>query len=244
MMRNRLRAVCRTAVLLGSVFAAPAMQAQSGTRWIVGIDRSASRTPQQMKDARQFVTTLVPTLTYGDEFTIMETFRANTDSVRQWRGAIPSLAVPGSPRPKERRTLETFVSAARLVTRPYTDTTGQRLIQSTDIIGSIWRAADYARSGASKRTVLILLSDMLNSTPSLEMERRSGVPAQSWIDRQRAQGLLPDLSGVCVVAVGGEAGTPRGVAVQRFWTAYFMASGAKLDARNYRTYMQPGDISC
>jgi len=90
----------------------------------------------------------------------------------------------------------------------------------------------------------VVLSDMLHSTPDLDMQRRGGVKDAAWIEQQRKLGLIPDLRGVCIAAIGAEIVTPRGVAVQKFWTAYFTAAGAQFRAENYRRFMVPSDITC
>jgi hypothetical protein len=214
------------------------------TRWIVGVDRSASRTTQQMREMQQFATALTDLIGHGDEFTIIETFRARSDSVRQWRGSLKPLRVPPTVLPSERRSLQSFRGTARYFALKLTDTTGHKAITSTDIIGLLRRVAEYARSGDPKRTVVVLLSDMRQSTPDLDMDRPGQIPNQAWVDKQRASGLIPEVAGACIVAVGAPIASPRDLAVRRFWTSYFGAARARFDEAQYRTFMTPGDIKC
>lgn len=231
-------------LLLGPACLGAQTTSPASTRWMVGIDRSASRKPQQMRDMRVFIAALVESLSFDDEITLIETFRTNSDSVREWRGNVPQLRRPPTVFTRERLELQTFKDFARMKATSMTDTAGMRKVTSTDIFGLLRRTSDYARSGARKNTVLVLLSDMLNSTSQLDMERRNGIPNAAWIEKQRINGLLPDLRGVCVVAVGAEVGTAQGVALKTFWMRYLEASGARVNADNYRSYLLPRDIRC
>ncbi len=219
--------------------------AQGARRWIVGVDRSASRTAQQMADMRQFIQGLGERLTFGDHIALVQMFQANTDLVRQVRDSTLPLRNPSTPTARERRQLESLQRTVRQrLAVSYTDTTGQKQVTSTDILGFLRRASDYARSGSRIPTTVVLLSDMLHSTSDLDMERRGGVKDAAWIEQQRKMGLIPDLRGICIAAVGGETSTPRGVSVQKFWIGYFRAAGAQFRVENYRQFMVASDISC
>jgi len=232
-------------ISLASVLLLENAEAQGPRRWIVGVDRSASRTTQQMTDMRKFVQEIGERLTFGDHIVLVQMFQSNTDLVRQVRDSTPPLKNPPTVTARETRQLDALRRTVRMrFAVSYTDTVGQQLITSTDILGFLRRASDYARSGTRIPSVVVLLSDMLHSTPDLDMERRGGIKDAAWIERQRSSGLIPDLRGVCIVAVGAEVTTPRGVSAQRFWTAYFKAAGAAFSTQNYRQFMAPADISC
>ncbi len=243
--------VCRSAAyriglfMLGFMLWLPTLEAQRATRWIVGVDRSASRTAQQMADMRQFIQELGLRLSFGDHIALVQMFQANSDLVRQVRDSTLPLKYPPTATARETRQLESLQRTVRQrLSVSYTDTTGMKQVTSTDILGFLRRASDYARSGSRIPTTVVVLSDMLHSTPELDMERRGGVKNADWIEQQRRLGLIPDLRGVCIAAIGGEIATPRGVAVQKFWTAYFTAAGAQFRAENYRRFMVPSDITC
>jgi len=198
-----------------------------------------------MTDMRKFVQEIGERLTFGDHIVLVQMFQSSTDLVRQVRDSINPLKNSPYATAREARQLDALKRTVRLrFAVSYTDTVGQKLITSTDILGFLRRASDYARSGTRIPTTVVLLSDMLHSTTDLDMERRGGIKDATWIERQRSMGLIPDLGGVCIVAVGGEVTTPRGVSVQRFWTAYFQAAGAEFSVQNYRQFMAPSDITC
>lgn len=118
-------------------------------------------------------------------------------------------------------------------------------VMTTDLLAMLQRAADYAHGAGGRRTTLLLVSDMLNATAELNMERAGGVPDPAWIAQRQADGRVPDLRGVCVVVAGADVSSARGVAVRDFWRAYFEAAGADFDADRYRTLIaDPGAVGC
>jgi hypothetical protein len=77
------------------------------------------------------------------------------------------------------------------------------------------------------------------------MEKAGGIPDGSWVDKRRVAGLLPDLRGVCVFAVGGDVRSSRGGATRRFWGQYFAATGARYADANYRNMVSEArEIGC
>ena len=110
---------------------------------------------------------------------------------------------------------------------------------------TISRAADYAKSGAGRRTTLVLLSDMLQSTADVNMERAGGIPSDAWTDALKRDGRLPDLRNVCVFVIGGDPTTRTGARVRHFWEHWFQAAGATFPRENYRNMVaDPGEIGC
>ena len=81
------------------------------------------------------------------------------------------------------------------------------------------------------RKVLVLFSDMRNSTRALDLEQPQ-VLAHS-VASQSQQTVRPDLYGVAVYALGVD-GANRTIfyckELQQFWTQYLMASGATASA--------------
>jgi hypothetical protein len=100
----------------------------------------------------------------------------------------------------------------------------------TDLIANLFDAADNARGSSNAR--LILLSDMLQSTPSLNVEPPHSAPDAGWVDRAKTTRVIPDLNGVCVFAVGGAVSDLHGVRLKEFWERYMAAAGASL--KDYR----------
>jgi hypothetical protein len=88
---------------------------------------------------------------------------------------------------------------------------------------------------------LVLLSDMLQSTDEVNMERAGGVPSDEWIEQRKVEGRLPDLANVCVFVVGAEVASRQGAKVRGFWQKYFEAAGARFPGANYRNMV--ADVS-
>lgn len=231
-------------ITLALLLSGRAVLAQAPVHYIVGVDRSASRSAQQMKDMQVFARALAARLNYGDAISMVQIFQARSDQVIEFRDTIPLLRVPGQPVRREVLTLNALRDAYGRQARRLTDTVGMRVVTTTDILGFLRRASSYARSGDGRRVVVVVLSDMLQSVPGLDFERAGEVPGTSWIETQRRDGLLPNLTGVCVAAVGVEEGTARSVRVRDFWMRYAKESGAILKAGNYRLFMTPQDIDC
>ena len=181
----------------------------------------------------------------GDRLVLVETYQSGTDAARQWDDSIPAQRSVDRPTPGDLKKAARFRSSAALIAQTFFDTTRSKEIRSTDLLATLRRAADYARAGRGRPTTLLLLSDMLNATPDLNMERAGGIPDSVWIARRKAEGRLPDLHGVCVFAVGGDVGSRRGVQAHAFWRAYFEAAGATYSDANYRNMVaDAGEVRC
>lgn len=241
-----------TALLLacgGETAASTASAAQSSRaapsrHLIIAVDRSGSITEQQRADSRRFVTQLTDSIRHGDAVTMLSVMQEGTDSVSEWRSALPDLKRDGAPSPAERRRLESAHRTAQSVVRALTDSAGSGAIRSTDLFRTIARFANYVGSADNRTPVIVFLSDMLHYSSLASFERLDRVPSLEWINQRKEQGLVPDLHGACIVVVGAEVATPRGVAVRKFWQRFFEQANATLLSENYRETMEAGSISC
>ena len=213
---------------VGGAAPAPARQ------YIVGIDISGSRTPTQLRDARALMESLIASLSYGDRLVLIETYQGGRDDAERWEVSLPASSDPSNPTISEREGAEEARAAALAVLPTFFDPRRMKEIRSTDLIQTLYRASDYARGRSRDSTVVLLLSDMLNATPELNMEKPGGVPDVSWVQARSRAGRLPALRGVCVFVVGADVETPRGVAARRLWMEYLGAAGARMDADGYR----------
>ena len=59
------------------------------------------------------------------------------------------------------------------------------------------------------------------------------MPRTGWVQDALANGMMPDLRGVCVVVVGARIDTEASQRVKDFWADYFGATGATLRDENY-----------
>jgi hypothetical protein len=113
------------------------------------------------------------------------------------------------------------------------------LSKCTDILSALTLAAKVFQNASPEvRKRLVVVSDMVE-TCSVNFRRHSldaeGIKAI--IEEQRAEGRLPDLSGVEVYVAGAAATSKmpssRVNAIQNFWVQYFEATGANLPPSRY-----------
>jgi hypothetical protein len=98
-----------------------------------------------------------------------------------------------------------------------------------------------------RRRVLVVLSDMIEDAGAIDFDRRPPTDdfTQKEIDRQNQAHTLPNLKGATVCVAGAVASPPqKAVAVERFWRAYFQATGATVHEGAYaRTLTGCGPLS-
>src|SRR5207244_13054032 len=126
------------------------------------------------------------------------------------RAPMNSGSLTGS----DRRRLDDFKAIARIQTSILFDSVRAKEIQSTDIFGTLARAADYAKASRNRPTTLLLLSDMINETPDVTMTDPHEIPGDSWIRHLAAGKRIPQLRGVCVVVAGADVSTARGASIR------------------------------
>jgi hypothetical protein len=181
----------------------------------------------------------------GDRIVLIETYRSGVDSAGQWQDSIPAQRIPGTLTGRDRRNVAEFRLVAHQMASSFFDPAAAGKVMSTDLFHTLYRAADYAKAANGRRTTVLLLSDMLQSTREVNMERQGGIPADSWTDGLKAERRLPDLRDVCVFVVGADATTRTGARVREFWRHYFDASGATFRPENYRNMVaDAGEIGC
>ncbi len=210
---------------------------QSSNQYIVGIDLSASRSVEALRDSRRLLDNLVESrLHNGDELVLLEMYGSSDTGDHQWIDSVPRARTPGIVTPVDQRRLDDFKAVAHQIVGAMFDPNRVQKIDNTDVLGTIGRAADYANGADGRRRTLILLSDMENSTPEMRMER-DDIPTSDWIEVRRKANRLPDLRGVCVVVAGAASTTQREAMIRDFWARYLAASGTTLTAANYRAFV-------
>lgn len=156
---------------------------------------------------------------------------------------VPGPRTPGKVTPLDRRHLVEFKQEAHQVIDAVFKAAAATRIESTDIFGTLSRASDYAKAASGRRSTVVLLSDMENSTADVEMARV--VPSRNWIASRKAAKRLPDLARTCVVVSGASAMTAHGAHIRDFWFDYFSETGAELPAANYREFIPvAGEVHC
>lgn len=213
-----------------------------GTQYIVGVDISSSRRPMELRESQALLEGLVDRMTYGDKLVLVEMYGAAepqqvVDSTRRMKGATPS--------PREKRELEDFRARAKAIIPMFFDSTRKAEVLVTDVFGTLFRAADYSRAPNHDKTVLVLLSDMIQATGEANMENPGGIPTTAWIDERASEQRLPDMKGICVVVSGAETKSARGAQIRKFWQDYFARVGARMSPGSYRGLIaDPSQLSC
>jgi hypothetical protein len=215
-----------------------------GQQFIVGIDLSASRSKQAVDESRRLLDDLVETrLANGDQLVILEMYGGVTSSEHQWMDTVPSVRLPGKISPIDHNRLDEFKQEAHQVVDAIFKAAATTKIESTDILGTLNRASDYARASGGRRSTVVLLSDMENSTADVEMAHL--VPSHPWIASRKAANRLPDLTRTCVVVSGASGTTAHGARIREFWFDYFGESGAELPPANYREFIpMASEVHC
>ena len=172
----------------------------------------------------------------GDELVLLEMYGSSDTGDHQWIDSVPRARTPGVVSTADKRRLDDFKAVAHQVVGAMFDPNRVRRIDNTDVFATISRAADYAKGAHDRRSTLILLSDMENSTDEIRMER-SGVPSSQWIEVRRRANRLPDMRGVCVLVAGAASTTQREATIRDFWVRYLAAAGTTLAATNYRAFV-------
>jgi hypothetical protein len=244
-MRNANQMLVAASLTLGAACGGDAVATTTsarGTQYIVGVDISSSRSNMDLRESQALLSGLVDRMTYGDKLVVVEMYGAAepqqvADSIRPMKEATPS--------PRERRELEDFRARARAVVPMFFDSTRKKEVLVTDVFGTLFRAADYAKAPNHDKTVLVLLSDMIQATGEANMEKDGGIPTTEWIESRAAEQRLPDMKGICVVVSGAETKSARGAQVKRFWENYFARVGARMPPDRYRGLIaDPNQLSC
>ncbi len=219
--------------------------AYPGHSYIVGVDISGSRTRTDLDESKKLLDGLIDRLQPGDHLTLIEVYQGGRESAKQWTDSIRTPRKPGELTASERRRLEDFKDIARMQTSILFDSVRAREIQSTDIFGTLARAADYAKATRNGGTTLLLLSDMVNETPEVRMTSLQEIPGRTWIRERVDAKRIPQLRSVCVVVAGADVSSARGAAIRDFWNKYFVAAGTSVSPDNYRNMISnPSEVAC
>jgi hypothetical protein len=107
--------------------------------------------------------------------------------------------------------------------------------QQTDILSSLLIAQKLFHN-QQNRKVLILMSDMIVDYPPYRFDRIAWSPStnEKMLAELNDNGLIPDLSGVCVYVSGVSARSAQLAAhIDRFWQEYFRRTKADMDPSRY-----------
>lgn len=198
---------------------------------IAVIDFSGSRTPLEISKSQVFLESLVSQVSFGDRLVVLAAHSSGRrDSSFSWSDSMPSARNPAKPTPGDtKRLTNSQIAAKAAIEMAFA---GSKERPHTDLVATLHAVANHLQDAPNKKPVLVLLSDMLNSTSTLDMERKA--PPLSLVAEWASQGLIPKLSRSCVIVVGAEDDNSDALKVREFWTAYFKAAGASLSSGDYR----------
>src|ERR1700694_2962229 len=189
-MRTILVMVATGVIAAGCDSAVGSESPNVGRSYIVGVDISGSRTKTEMNESKKLLDGLVDRLQAGDHLTLIEVYQGGRTPARQWSDSIRSPRNAGQLTGSERERVEGFKAVARVQSSILFDSLRTKEIQSTDIFGTLNRAADYAKASRKRATTLLMLSDMMNETPDVMMTNRQDIPGKTWIRGRAAEKRL------------------------------------------------------
>lgn len=197
-------------------------------------DRSWSIPDHTLEMARQLTTQRLRELNHGDRIAGLQLLqRSLSEPPQRWSEAVPERRYESAAVRSDSVSRQRFMDEVALYLQRYSQPDDREGIQGTDILSSLHDVAAELEPYRDRRATLYLFSDMLQSTPEIEMEGLRNMPAEDWVSRMKADGRLPDLGGLCVVVVGARVDTEAGQRVKAFWSEYFEATGATLLDSNY-----------
>ncbi len=197
-------------------------------------DRSTSISSHQLDLARQLTNGRIRNLYHGDRISAHQLLQLSLEEPPQrWSQSVPQREFTEQAMTRDSITRVRFLQDAQDYLIAFTDTAHRENIDGTDILSTMHDVAADLQAAPGREAVLYVFSDMLQSNRTIDMEGLSRMPPADWVEREKAAGTLPDLTGLCVYVVGARVDTQASQRVKDFWQEYFDATGAILETRNY-----------
>lgn len=237
-------------LLLGLLLAAGCLPVSNaseptGTEYVVFVDLSQSiRQEDQALFKEALTEEIIPTMGPGDRLLIapitdrtltgfrplvdvtlppMPAFNGWKDNLLQHKKRVKAVEAQ-VPKLKE----ETAKRVAVIVS-------SHRSSAETDILSSLLLTEKLFHNVADRK-VLVLMSDMIEDYAPYRFQKVSWTPdaTQGLLDDLERQGMMPDLSGVCVYVAGASASTPQQAEqIAAFWRSYFARAKADMHMSRY-----------
>lgn len=197
-------------------------------------DRSTSIPDHTLSLARDLTNGRIDHLHHGDQIAALQVLQLSlAEPPQRWSQMVPEREWEDQEIARDSIQRTRFLRDAQDYLASYSDTTGRSGIMGTDLLSTLHDVGEELRAYADHESTLYVFSDMLQSTPAIEMEGLRRMPGEHWVKEKYAKGMLPELDGLCVVVVGARVDTDAGQRVKRFWSEYFEVTGATLLDRNY-----------
>jgi hypothetical protein len=197
-------------------------------------DRSTSIPNHTLTLARDLTDDRIDLLDHGDRIAALQVLQLSlAEPPKRWSQPVPEREWQEQEIARDSVQRVRFLKDAQDYLAAFSDTAGRSDITGTDILSTLHDVGEELRAFGDRQATLYIFSDMLQSTPAIEMEGLRRMPDEHWVRETYAKGMLPDLHGLCVVVVGARVDTEASQRVKRFWTDYFEVTGATLLDRNY-----------
>jgi hypothetical protein len=204
-------------------------------------DRSTSISHHQLELARQLTNSRIRKLDHGDRIAAHQLLQLSLEEPPQrWSETVPQRQFAEQAMMRDSVTRVRFLQDAQDFLVAFTDTMDRESIDGTDILSTLHDVSADLRAAPGREGTLYIFSDMLQSNRSIDMEGLRRMPDAGWVEREHANGTLPDLSGLCIYVVGARVDTEQSQHVKDFWQQYFDVTGAVFETRNYT--LRPVDL--
>ena len=201
---------------------------------IFAYDRSTSITEAELMEYQDLTEQTLDYLDHGDRVVALELLQLSlAETPDRWSELVPAKEFEGRDVQSDSVSRVRFLRDARDYLTRYTKTDGREQHLGTDILSTLHDIAQEARAFPDRETTVVIFSDMMQATDEINMEGMYRMPPAEWVASRKAEGRLPDLSGVCIVVAGARTDTAEGQRVKAFWQEYFDATGASLVDSNY-----------
>ncbi len=217
------------AVVMGPYFMASAFSDKpaSTPRAVVVIKDLTSSTPGEQDSLNnEFISTLLGQSSSGDEVYVTGITDASfSKPLVILHGTLPEDRHPLKPKllAAQQSIISEWKSKSRSLARSY---------KASDIIGAVYHAALLLR-GKSSEKWMVILSDMRNSTPALDIENVPEIEREKSLSQLGEKGLIPNLTGVNVAILGVHT-TGRAISpiyyqsLENFWRGFFEKAHAEV----------------
>jgi hypothetical protein len=197
-------------------------------------DRSTSIEDYQLELAQQLTNDRISALRHGDHIAAFQVLQLSlAEPPRRWSQAVPTREFDGMEVARDSITLSRFLRDAKDYLRPYSQPADRDNITGTDLLSTLHDVGEEIRAHPEHAPTVYLFSDMLQSNRMIDMEGLRRMPRAGWAEAAAANGMLPDLRGLCVVVVGARVDTESAQRVKKFWIDYFEVTGATMSGENY-----------
>jgi hypothetical protein len=197
-------------------------------------DRSTSIPNHTLGLAAQLTNQRLDEMDHGDRVAAMQLLQLSlAEPPRRWAQHVPERELADQEIMRDSVSRSRFLRDAKILLTQFSDSAGRTNIDGTDILSTLHDVGEELRAYRDHETILYLFSDMLQSNRAVDMEGLRQMPPAGWVAEADAQGMLPDLTGLCVMVVGARVDTRVAQQVKAFWSEYFQTTGATLLDRNY-----------